>query len=101
MAQDPVMSDEEFCKMLAEWTDVDLAKRVGSKPKTEQKQPDNRPTIRELLLSSKNKDKFFILANDNERELLKEWACQVGFSRVDGGVIASKAIGKYGNKSGA
>ena len=98
MAQ--VISDEDFCTMIYTWTGIDLTIRVGPEPKPEQKASDNRPTIRELLLSGKNKYDFFTLARDNERELLKEWAKDCGFKNVKCGVIASKAIGRYGNKSG-
>ena len=95
MSQDEVMSDEDFCKMIHTWTGVDLASRV------EQKESDNRRTIHELLLSGKNKDDFFVLAADNERELLKQWAKDCGFKDVKCGIIASKAVrSKYGNKFG-
>ena len=100
MAQDPVMSDEDFCTMIFTWTGVDLASRVGKKPKPEEKEPDNRPTIGELLVSGKNKDDFFTLAVDNQREVLKEWAKDCGFNIVKCGVIVSNAIKHYGNKSG-
>ena len=88
------MSDDRFCTMIEEWTGVDLNSRVGDE--SQKNGPDNRPTIRNLLLSGKNKDDFFTLAEDNERELLKEWAKQCGFKKVKCGVIASNAVKKYG-----
>ena len=93
MAQEAKMSDNDFCAMIHEWTGVNLDTRVGDPP---QSQPDNRPTIRDLLLSGKNKDDFFTLSADNERELLKEWAKDCGFKNVKCGVIASHAVKQYG-----
>ena len=99
MAQDPVMSDEEFCKMLEKWTKVDLNSRVGDEPKPEEKESDNRPTIGKLLVSGNNKSDFFTLARGSEKELLKDWAQQCGFNAIKAGVISLNAIQKYG-KSG-
>ena len=93
MAQDPVKSDEEFCTMISTWTDVNLSTGAG-------KEPNPDATIRELLVSGKNKDKFFILARGNEEKVLEDWATKCGFDSVDGGVISLNAIAKYGSKSG-
>ena len=86
--------------MIYTWTEIDLANRVGPEPKPEEKASDNRPTIRELLLSAKNKHDFFKLARGNKEQLLEDWAQECGFNSVKAYVISSKAIAKYGSKSG-
>ena len=93
MAQNHMMSDEEFCTMIHTWTGVDLGSSVGQEPKPEEKDSDNRPTIRSLLLSNNNKQKFFVLKDGNQKRLLKLWAGKCGLNSADGRVIALNATG--------
>ena len=92
------MSDDEFCKMIHQWTGVDLATRVGPEP--EEKESDTRKTIGELLISGKNKEDFFTLASCNDKEILKVWASQCGFDAVKCYVISLNAIKHFCGKSG-
>ena len=102
MAQDYVMSDNDFCKMIHDWTKIDLTTPVGAEQETkEEKESDNRPTIGELL--REKKELFFVFARANEKQNLKILATECGlnglsgFSDLTADFVALKAIEVFGN----
>ena len=91
------MSDEEFCAVICKWTGIDLSTRVVPKTEEEKRNPS---TIRDLLLSGKNKENFFTSAKKYDINRLKTWAQHCGFNGDKCDVIALRAIENYSDESG-